>query len=367
MRVQGRDYRSVWLEGPVVRMIDQRLLPHRFELLDCPTAQATAEAIRNMAVRGAGAIGVAAGYAMAQAVLAAPEDRYREDAQQAASLVRSTRPTARDLFYAVEQVSEAIRAAPDASGARRAAVTTANRLADDNAAAGETIGRVGEPLIRRGMRVLTHCNAGWLAFADWGSALAPIYRAQRRGLGPFVYVTETRPRGQGARLTAWELGEEGVAHALVADTACGRLFQQRAIDGVIVGADRIAANGDAANKIGTYMLGLLSHHHGVPFYVAAPRSTFDLAMPDGSGIVIEERSEEEVLLVTGRAADGSLQQVAVSAPGTRARNPAFDVTPAAFIRAFITEGGLIPPTTEAIASFVRGGAVPSAASGRPSS
>ncbi len=353
MRVDGHPYRSVWLDGSAVRMIDQRLLPHRFEVLTCPTSPETVEAIRTMAVRGAGAIGAAAGFALAQAVLSAPDERYRADTAQAAALIRAARPTARDLFYAVEQVERAVQGTADAASARRAAVAAAQRVADENASAGERIGLVGEPLVPHGARVLTHCNAGWLAFADWGSALAPIYRAQRSGKEPFVYVTETRPRSQGAKLTAWELREEGVRFALVADTACGRLFQQRALDCVIVGADRIAANGDVANKIGTYPIALLAHHHGVPFYVAAPHSTFDLATPDGSTIVVEERGEDEVLEVSGLASDGTLQRVRITVPEARAKNPAFDVTPAAFVRAFITEAGLIPPRAEAIAAFVR--------------
>ncbi len=355
MRVQGKSYRSVWLEGRTVRMIDQRLLPYRFSILECPTYRETADAITTMAVRGAGAIGVAAGYAVAQAVLAAPDDPWRPFIAEAAQLVRATRPTARDLFYAIEQVEETVRLASTLAAARQAAIATAIRLADENAAAGERMGVVGEPLLSPGARVMTHCNAGWLAFADWGSALAPIYRAHHQGKRPFVYVTETRPRGQGARLTAWELGEEGVSYVLVTDTACGSLFRRGEVDCVIVGADRIAANGDTANKIGTYTLALLAHHHGVPFYVAAPRSTFDGATPNGEAIVIEERSEDEGLWVSGQAADGSIQRVRVSAEQARARNPAFDVTPVSFIRAFITEAGLISPAPESLAPFIKHG------------
>ncbi len=353
MRVQGTAYRTVWLEGSTVRMIDQRLLPHRFEILDCPTHRETAQAIKTMAVRGAGAIGTAAGYAMAQVALEAPAAGGGAFVEQGAATIRATRPTARDLFYAVEQVQAAMQQAADVSASRRAAVAEARRLSDENAQAGERIGLMGEPLLPSGARILTHCNAGWLAFADWGSALAPVYQAHRRNKRPFVYATETRPRSQGAKLTAWELEQEGVAYALIADTACGWLFCQRQVDCVIVGADRIAANGDVANKIGTYTLALLAHHHQVPFYVAAPRSTFDPDTPTGEGIVIEERGEEEVLRVSGLAADGTIQQVAISAPHARARNPAFDVIPAAWIRVFITEAGLLPPQPEAIATFVR--------------
>jgi len=338
------------MEGRVVKLIEQRRLPHRFDFLECPTHRDTAQAISTMAVRGAGAIGAAAGYAMAQAALEAPERHADVFLEQAAATIRSTRPTARDLFYAIEHVQEATRRAATLAQARQAAVAEAQRLADENAAACERIGLIGEPLLSDGARVLTHCNAGWLAFVDWGSALAPIYQAHRCCKHPFVYATETRPRSQGAKLTAWELGEEGVPYSLIADTACGWLFRKRQVDCVIVGADRIAANGDVANKIGTYTIALLAHHHDVPFYVAAPRSTFDASTPTGEAIVIEERSEEEVLSVSGLAADGSVQQVRVAAAGAHANNPAFDVTPAALIRAFITDAGLLPPQPDAEAT-----------------
>ena len=354
MRVAGTSYRSVWLEGPVVRLIDQRRLPHEFGILDCPTFADTAQAIATMAVRGAGAIGVAAGFGLAQAALAEPEAALAASVETAARMLRATRPTARDLFYAIDVVDAAIRRAPDAQAARAAAVQTAQRLADENAAAGERIGLAGEPLLRPRACVMTQCNAGWLAFADWGSALAPIYHAHRRGKEPCVYVPETRPRGQGAKLTAWELSQEGVRHVLIADTVCGSLFQRGVIDSVWVGADRIAANGDTANKIGTFTLAVLARHHGVPFYVAAPRSTFDLATPTGADITIEERDEAEVLWVSGASADGTIQQVRIAPPTTRAHNPAFDVTPAALISAFITDAGLVPTQPEAIAKFIRG-------------
>ena len=353
MRVQGKNFRSVWLEGAVVKLVDQRQLPHRFTILECATYQETAEAIRAMAVRGAGAIGVAAGFAIAQAALAAPDASLASGCETAARMIRATRPTARDLFYAVEQLETAIRQAPTLSAARQAAVNRAQQLADENAEAGRRIGQVGEPLIQPKARIMTQCNAGWLAFADWGSALAPVYLAHRNGKRPFVYVPETRPRGQGARLTAWELQQEGVAHALIADAACGAFFQRGEVACVMVGADRIAANGDVANKIGTYTLALLARHHGVPFYVAAPRSTFDLATPDGSKIVIEERSDEEVLWVSGRAADGSCQRVQIAPEATPARNPAFDVTPASLVTGFITEAGLVPPQAQAVERLLR--------------
>jgi len=228
----------------------------------------------------------------------------------------------------------------------------ARGLADENAKAGEAIGRAGMSLFRNNMRILTHCNTGWLAFADWGSALAPIYQAHQRGLSLFVYVTETRPRAQGAKLTAWELGQVGIPHAVIADMAAGYFFQRRLIDCVMVGADRIAANGDVANKVGTYMLAVLAKQHHVPFYVAAPRSTFDLATPEGSAIPIEEREPEEVLCISGLTDAGTIAQVRLTPEGSLAKNPAFDVTPASLVTGFVTETGVIEPQTHLIARFV---------------
>ena len=352
MRVQGKDYRTVWLEGSTVKLIDQHRLPHAFAIVDCPTHRDTAEAIRTMLVRGAGAIGAAAGYAMAQAALEAPEAGFAASVDGAAKTIRSTRPTAHDLFYAVEHVLQAVQQAGSPAQARQAAVRMAGRLADENAQAGETIGRVGAALLREGMRIMTHCNAGWLAFVDWGSALAPVYHAHREGRAVFVYVKETRPRSQGAKLTAWELAQEGIDHTVIADTAAGSVFQQGHIDGVMVGADRIAANGDVVNKIGTYTIAVLAKHHGVPFYVAAPRSTFDLSIPEGSKIPIEERSPDEVAWVTGLTPQGRLERVRITPEGSTAKNPAFDLTPASFVTRFITEGGLLNPTAAAIRAFV---------------
>ncbi len=346
----------------MVKMIDQHKLPHTFEVVACPTHQDTATAIQTMLVRGAGAIGAAAGYAMAQAVLEAPESTFASSIERAASLIRSTRPTAHDLFYAVEQVQQALRCAPTPSQARHAAVRRAEELADENAQAGETIGRVGAVLLREGMRLMTHCNAGWLAFVDWGSALAPIYHAHRQGRSMSVYVNETRPRSQGAKLTAWELAQEGIPHTVMADTAAGSLFQQGQVDGVIVGADRIAANGDVVNKIGTYTLAVLAKHHGVPFYVAAPRSTFDLSIAEGSKIPIEERSPDEVAWISGMTPHGTLERVRVTPEGSSAKNPAFDLTPASFVTRFITEAGLLEPHPDAIRGFVEGRVVRSSAS-----
>ncbi|MBI2885203.1 MAG: S-methyl-5-thioribose-1-phosphate isomerase [Candidatus Omnitrophica bacterium] len=353
MKVNGRPYQTVWLDGSTVKLIEQRKLPHVFEVASYATHHETARAIQEMVVRGAGAIGAAAGYAMAQAALHAPEARFHDALDKAAGVIRATRPTAHDLFYAVDRVCRAASCANSVESARMAAVRAATALAQDNARACQAMGRAGLPLMTPGLRMLTHCNAGWLAFVDWGSALAPVYAAQEAGIEVFVYATETRPRSQGAKLTEWELAQADVPHQLIADTAAGSLFQRGEIGLVIVGADRIAANGDTANKIGTYTLAVLARRHNVPFYVAASRSTFDLATPDGSAIPIEQRSEDEVLYVWGRADDGSLQRVRIAGPDARALNPAFDVTPAELIRGFITDQGILPATPDAVAAYMR--------------
>ena len=341
MKVGGVHYRTVWMEGPAVRMINQHLIPHRFEIIDLPTHRDTAEAIRTMIVRGAGAIGAAAGYGMAQVALEAPDDeRFSQYVAQGAETLRQTRPTAQDLFFAIDRVLGGIVAASSPVAAREEAVAIAGRLADENAAAGEAIGRHGADLIPDGARVLTHCNAGWLAFVDWGSALAPIYAAARQGKRVFVYADETRPRCQGAMLTSWELHGEGIDHAIIADNAAGFLMRRGEIDLVIVGSDRIAANGDVANKIGTYEKALCAAANGVPFYVAAPTSTIDPDCASGDDIPIEERSPDEVLYISGKTDAGQVCRVRIAPEGVQARNPAFDVTPAQYVRAIITEHGV---------------------------
>ena len=344
MNVNGKPYRTLWMEGSTLRMINQPLIPHRFEIIDLPTHRDTARAIKTMIVRGAGAIGAAAGYGMAQVALEAPEgagfDAY---IAAGAETLRRTRPTAQDLFYAIESVLEAVRAAGSVAAARQAAVERAEALADENAAAGEAIGRHGAALIPDGARILTHCNAGWLAFVDWGSALAPVYMAARQGKRVFVYADETRPRCQGARLTAWELEGEGIPHAIIADNAAGYFMRRGEIDLVLVGADRIAANGDVANKIGTYEKAVCAAVNGVPFYVTAPLSTIDPACPNGNSIPIEERDPDEVLYAVGLDDRGEITRVRLAHPGAQARNPAFDVTPSRYVRAIITQLGIHAP------------------------
>jgi methylthioribose-1-phosphate isomerase len=347
MLVNGTHYRTIWREGQRVRMIDQLKLPFQFDIFDAADHAATAKAIRDMVTRGAGAIGAAGGFGVAQAALAAPgsADGFRVFMDAAAALLKATRPTAQNLFYAVDRVHAAARAAlPDVARARAAACAAADAVADEDVEAGRRIGEAGAALIRDGARVLTHCNAGWLAFTDWGTALSPIYRAKRDGRRVFVWVDETRPRLQGARLTAWELAGEGIDFRVIPDNAAGHYMRRGEVDLVIVGADRIAANGDAANKVGTYEKAACARDNGVPFYVAAPTSTIDFACPDGDSIPIEERGEEEVLTASGPDETGIIRTIRIASPGARARNPGFDVTPASLIAGIVTEKGILSPS-----------------------
>jgi S-methyl-5-thioribose-1-phosphate isomerase len=355
MNVNGVPTRTVWWEDGRVHLINQPLLPHRFECLALEDHLQTAQAIRNMIVRGAGAIGATGGFAMAQAVLAAPDVGFHAAVSEAAELVSNTRPTAQNLFYAIERVLRAVEAEGDnLSRAREAALACAQDIADDDAACCKAIGEHGLAILPKGAKVSTHCNAGWLAFVDWGSALSPIYAAQRAGRAPFVWVDETRPRGQGARLTAWELSQEGVAHAVIPDNATGHFMQRGEIDLVIVGSDRIAANGDVANKIGTYSSAIVAKANGIPFYVAAPTTTIDMDCPTGENIPIEERDQDEVLYTWGWSDDGHFLRVRTAPEASTARNPAFDVTPAKLIAGIITEKGIVSASPEGIASVARG-------------
>ncbi|MBP6976912.1 MAG: S-methyl-5-thioribose-1-phosphate isomerase [Bacteroidales bacterium] len=347
MRVQGTDYRTIWMDGPKVFMINQLLIPFRFEIHASPTYQATCDAISTMVVRGAGAIGAAAGFAMAQACLEAPYAGYGEFILNARKSIESTRPTAHDLFFAVGQVYDAGMISPEQ------AVLKAHELAEKNACDGKRIGEYGQELIREGYRIQTHCNAGWLGLVDYGSALAPVYLAHRQGKKLFVWVDETRPRNQGARLTAWELQQEDIPFAIIADHAAAYLMSRGEVDLVIVGADRIAANGDVANKIGTLALAIAACEFGVPFYVAAPTSTMDPSCHDGTGIVVEERSPSELLYFKGYRKDiPVMEEVSVCPPGAEAWNPAFDITPARLIKGIITEKGIISPSRETIMNIM---------------
>ena len=340
MKVNGIDYRTVWMEDGTVCLIEQNLLPFEFEIFRSENYRDTCHAISTMIVRGAGAIGATAAYAMAQAFLEGGNDSgFIENARRE---IENTRPTAQNLFYAVERVYSAGKRSPEQ------AVKEAQQIADEDADACKKIGELGNGLIRDGCQIETHCNAGWLAFVDYGSALSPVYAAHRSGKQVFVYADETRPRGQGARLTAWELENENVPHAIIADNAGAHLMSQGKIDMIIVGSDRIAANGDVANKIGTLEKAIVAQHYDIPFYVAAPVSTIDFDCASGADIPIEQRHQDEVLYQSGPNAEGKLEKVLVSSPGSGALNPAFDVTPASLVTAIITDKGIYNPDDLAV-------------------
>jgi S-methyl-5-thioribose-1-phosphate isomerase len=340
MKVEGKDYRTVWMEGNTVCLIEQNLLPFEFKIFRAENYRDTCMAISTMITRGAGAIGATAGYAMAQAFVEGGNDaEYVENARQE---IENTRPTAQNLFYAVERVYRAGQLSTEQ------AVNEAQQIADEDVDACKKIGELGNDLIEDGSNIETHCNAGWLAFVDYGSALSPVYAAHRSGKHVFVYADETRPRGQGARLTAWELKNENVPHAIIADNAGAHLMSQGKVDMMIVGSDRIAANGDVANKIGTLEKAIAAQHYGIPFYVAAPVSTIDFDCVSGADIPIEQRHQDEVLYQSGPNAEGELEKVLVSSPGSDAVNPAFDVTPAELVTAIITDKGIFKPEELAV-------------------
>ncbi|BBO20086.1 MAG: hypothetical protein AMXMBFR31_21020 [Candidatus Desulfobacillus denitrificans] len=329
-------------EGDAVLILDQTLLPHRHATRHLNTLADAAHAIRAMLVRGAPLIGVTAAYGVA---LALKEGAGNKALAHALDTLAATRPTAVNLHWALARMRQRLQPLPVAQR-RAAAWAEARAIADEDAAANRQIGRNGLALIERSARrpvnLMTHCNAGWLATAAWGTALAPVYAARAAGLPVHVWVSETRPRNQGL-LTAWELHEAGIPHTLIADNAAGHLLREGQVDLVIVGADRIAANGDTANKVGTCLKALAAHDCGVPFYVAAPRSTIDLACPDGAHIPIEERDGGEVRHVGGLDRAGTPSTVAIAADTTAVANPAFDVTPARLIAGIVTERGVCAP------------------------
>ena len=342
MKINGQNYRSVWLDadGWSVRILDQTMLPWRVEQLCLQTAEQAAHAIASMQVRGAPLIGAVAAYGLALAMRSAPGDL-----QAIAAMLGETRPTAINLRWALERMVAVLAPVPEAE---RAAVAYAEAaaIADDDAETCRLIGQHGLPLLaeiaaaKGRVNVLTHCNAGWLATVDFGTALSPIYQAFDAGLDVHVWVDETRPRNQGAALTAFELGAHGVPHTVVADNAGGHLMQHGLVDICIVGTDRVTRQGDVANKIGTYLKALAARDNGVPFWVALPHSTLDVAVVDGvREIPIEERAPGEVTHLTVPDEAGVLRRIQVSAPGSAAANPAFDVTPALLVSGLITERG----------------------------
>ena len=352
MNVAGRHYRTIWLKEDadrVVQLIDQRHLPHRFIIEDVTTVAQMATAIRDMHVRGAGLIGAAAGYGMYLAALEARESRaFDEQLSAAAAQLKGTRPTAVNLAWAVDRQLGAIAAGANTDDKIAIALRTAEAIAAEDAAHCRSIGEHGLELIRRiaaekagkAVNVLTHCNAGWLAFVDHGSATAPIYAAHDTGLPVHVWVDETRPRNQGAKLTAWELNEHGVPHTVIADNTGGHLMQRGEVDLVIVGTDRTTYTGDVANKIGTYLKALAAKDNNVPFYVALPSSSFDWRIRDGlAEIPIEQRGAEEVKHADGWAG-GEQVEVRVTPQASPAANYGFDVTPRRLVTGLITERGI---------------------------
>lgn len=348
MRVDGQDFRTIWLnaDGSGVDVIDQTRLPHRFEVLTLRSAAEAADAIRRMVVRGAPLIGATAAYGMA---LAAADDPTDAGLAGAFDRLIASRPTAVNLRWALERMRAKLNALPVAERAR-AAYREAALIADEDVAVCEAIGDNGAELIediaqRRSsglpVNVLTHCNAGWLATVDWGTALAPVFRAHRAGIPVHVWVDETRPRNQGASLTAWELNKEGVPHTVIADNTGGHLMQHGMVDLCIVGTDRTTRSGDVANKIGTYLKALAASDNGVPFYVALPSSTIDWRVKDGvREIPIEQRGAEEVTHLTGATAAGGIETIRITPEGSPAANYAFDVTPARLVTGLITERGV---------------------------
>ncbi|PLX23386.1 MAG: S-methyl-5-thioribose-1-phosphate isomerase [Salinivirgaceae bacterium] len=346
MKVKGKHYRSVWMEGTTVKLIEQNKLPFEFAIYEAKSYIQTCHAIKTMITRGAGAIGGTAGYAMAQAAIEASKSNYESEIQKAKRTIEATRPTAYDLFYTVNKVYEAALISPES------AMLKAQEMADLNAEAGRKMGEFGSKLLSNNSRILTHCNAGWLAFVDYGSALSPVYVAQEQGKNIFVYADETRPRSQGARLTAWELLNQEVEHAIIPDNAAAYYMSKGKIDMLITGADRIAANGDVANKIGTLEKAIAAKYYGIPFYVTAPISTIDPHTLSGKDINIEQRSDDEVTKVTGPDEQQNFHTISITNPGSPVLNPAFDVTPASLVTGIITEKGIIEPTKEDISQLL---------------
>jgi methylthioribose-1-phosphate isomerase len=373
MNVDGRPTRTIWVAGDAVEIIDQTALPHAFATRRLHTVEDAASAIAGMQVRGAPLIGATAAYGVWLAMRADASDRGLASASER---LRATRPTAVNLRWALETMAAAL--APLPPGARAAAaLARAARIADEDVAMNRAIGGHALGLLRdlagrrpRGtpLNVLTHCNAGWLATVDWGTALAGVYAAHDDGLPVHVWVDETRPRNQGAALTAWELGQHGVAHTVIVDNAGGHLMQAGRVDVVLVGTDRTTAAGDVVNKIGTYLKALAARDCDVPFYVAAPSPSIDWTIASGRDIPIEERSTAEVTTVSGRSASGALAAVQVTPAGSAAANPGFDLTPARLVTGIITERGVAPATREGLGALhpeLATGGPELAAGGRP--
>ncbi len=351
MKIDGKAYRSIWREAgqATIHIFDQTRFPHELEILTLASAVAMADAIRTMKARGAPLIGACGAYGLA---LALGEDPSDDGVARGYDMLSATRPTAVNLRWALDRVRAAVTALPVA-GRAAAAYLVADQICDEDVEINAAIGRHGLGLIRDiaarsaggRVNVLTHCNAGWLATVDWGTATAPIYMAHDEGIDIHVWVDETRPRNQGAALTAWELGRHGVAHTLIADNAGGHLMQHGLVDLCLVGTDRVTANGDVCNKIGTYLKALAAADNHVPFHVCLPSPTIDWTIGDGvADIPIEQRSPRELTHIAGRDAQGRMTEVELAPSETPARNDAFDVTPGRLVTGLVTERGICPAT-----------------------
>ncbi|MBM9605168.1 S-methyl-5-thioribose-1-phosphate isomerase [Desulfopila inferna] len=359
MNVNGKSYRTIWPavhSSDTICIIDQRQLPHNFVIEELTNLEMAWRAIRDMHVRGAGLIGATAGFAMHLAALEAQEKTFTADLEAAGKYLNDSRPTARNLGWAVDRILQAAAGVDTVPEKRRIIYATACRIADEDAGFCRKVGEHGRAILKKisarkngdPVNILTHCNAGWLAFVDYGSATAPIYAARDAGINVHVWVDETRPWNQGAKLTAWELQQEGIPNTLITDNAGGHLMQTGKVDVVIVGTDRTTHTGDVANKIGTYLKALAAKDNNIPFYVALPSSTFDWNLDNGRDIPIEIRSGEEITRVSGVTDAGTSESVWIAGRDTIAENYAFDITPARLVTGLITERGIVEANRESI-------------------
>ena len=352
MKVNGKYFRTIWVsetDNKKIQIIDQRFLPHQFVIEELSTLEQIAIAIKDMHIRGAGLIGATAGYGMYFAAIQAPQnDSFETFMNQAGEILKATRPTAVNLAWAVDRQLNAIKSCHSIEEKINITLQTANQIADEDAEHCKCIGEHGLKIIevisqkKKGetVNILTHCNAGWLAFVDYGSATAPIYAAHEKGINLHVWVDETRPRNQGASLTAWELSQQGIPHTIIADNTGGHLMQHGMVDMVIVGSDRTTYTGDVANKIGTYLKALAAKDNDIPFYAALPSSSIDWEMTDGiKEMIIEERNGDEVKYIEGLC-DGEIKKVLLTPENSHAVNYGFDVTPSRLITGIITERGI---------------------------
>ncbi len=359
MNINGKHYRTIWpapQNRDIICIIDQRRLPHKFVIEELTSLQMAWEAIRDMHVRGAGLIGATAGFAMYLAALEADADTFTTDLEKSGNFLCRSRPTAKNLSWAIQRVLSAAATVESPADKRAIIFQTACDIADEDAQFCRRIGQHGLPLLENisrrkqgeAVNILTHCNAGWLAFVDHGSATAPIYAARDAGINVHVWVDETRPWNQGAKLTAWELRQEGIPNTLITDNAGGHIMQQGMVDLVLVGTDRTTHTGDVANKIGTYLKALAARDNNIPFYVALPSSTFDWELDRGADIPIEMRPGEEITRVTGLCDNGNIESVWMADQKTKAENYAFDITPARLVTGLITERGITRASKESI-------------------